>query len=66
MCPPYLLALVISARAGDIASVRLLLAHGASVNLHYGVRHTALYWAKRKGRAQIIELLQKAGATEDV
>jgi ankyrin repeat protein len=53
-----------AAMIGNLEVVRLLLAHGAQVNACIGRGHTALYWARKKNHADIVALLQRAGATE--
>jgi ankyrin repeat protein len=48
---------------GRTEQARLLLAHGANVNTRVQ-GHTALYWARKKNHADIVALLQQAGAQE--
>ena len=49
--------------AGDVASVRALLAHGANVNAHETSRdQTALMWAVSNGHTEVVRALLEAGA----
>ena len=54
--------LAIAAINGDVEIARLLVAHKANVNLHPPRGHTALYWAQKHKRSEIIALLEQAGA----
>jgi uncharacterized protein len=53
-----------AAGAGDVKTVRLLLAHGANVNARPPRTHTALYYARKKKNTAVIAVLEKAGATD--
>ncbi|HLJ54000.1 MAG TPA: ankyrin repeat domain-containing protein [Chthonomonadaceae bacterium] len=55
----------LAASAGDVNCVRLLLARGAKVNAVSPRGHSALYWARKKNRADIVSLLLSAGATAE-
>lgn len=50
------------AASGDLAGVRLLLAYGVPVNAEVGGDGTALHWAARMGRREVVEELLEAGA----
>ena len=61
-------ALWMAAQQGHTEVVKLLLEKGADVNVEAtaanGVKWTALKVAKKMGRADIVQLLEKAGAKE--
>jgi len=46
---------------GDVDSARLLLAHHAKVNFHAERGHTALWYAQKHHRTEVIQILLKAG-----
>jgi ankyrin repeat protein len=54
--------LIIAVKNGDIAMVRLLIAHGADVNLTDAMGNTAMIYAKVGADAKLIEILKNAGA----
>lgn len=55
-----------SAANGDLAAVRVLLACGVPVNEEVGGDGTALHWAARMGRREVVEVLLEAGADVSV
>ena len=56
-------ALMTAARTGKVDAVRVLLAHGASVNAkERWKQQTALMWAAHEGNAEAVKLLLEAGA----
>lgn len=58
----FAVTLCSSAAGGDLEAVRALLARGAQVNEVVGTEGTALHWAARMGRREVVELLLEAGA----
>lgn len=54
--------LIIAVKNSDVAMVRLLLAHGADVNLTDAQGNTAMIYAKVRADAKMIEILKNAGA----
>lgn len=50
---------------GNLKSVKLLLDHGADINIRNQEGDTPLSWAKKLERDEIVALLLKYGATED-
>lgn len=57
--------LLIVVQAGNTSLMRLLLAHGADVNAKPPRGHTPLYYARRHKNADIIRMLEQAGAKEE-
>jgi uncharacterized protein len=55
-------ALLDAARAGDVATVRSLLASGVDVNAGAGDGMTSLHWAAERSHADLAELLISSGA----
>lgn len=56
----------VCASRGDVGVVRLLIAHGAKLNLRDGVGRTALIKASEKGHMQVVHALVAAGAKVNV
>ena len=56
-------ALIVAARFGHIDIVETLLARGANVNAEDDYGQTALYFAKKNSKTEIIEMLEAAGGT---
>ncbi len=54
--------LIIVVQTGNTNLTRLLLAHGAGVNARPPRGHTPLYYARRHNNADILKLLEQAGA----
>lgn len=54
------------AASGDLEAVRALLAQGAQVNQVVGQDGTALHWAARMGRKDVVQELLDAGADVSV
>jgi len=54
-----------AARAGDLDTVRSLLARGEDANAAHGDGMSALHWAAERGDARMAEALVHAGATVD-
>lgn len=50
---------------GNLKSVKLLLDHGADINIRNPEGDTPLSWAKKLEKDEIVALLRKYGATED-
>ena len=57
-------ALTRAVHYGNVSTVRLLLAHGADVNVKTGFGYSALSLAKDRKSAELVERLRKAGAKE--
>jgi ankyrin repeat protein len=55
--------LLAAATTGRTPAVELLLASGADVNVRDALGNSALQWARRRGDTAIVQLLQKAGAS---
>ena len=56
--------LIAAAQAGNVETIRLLLAHKAEVDGEGKLRHTPLYYAQRHKRPDVIALLQQANGHE--
>jgi hypothetical protein len=56
--------LFLAALRGDAAITRVLLRHGADVNMRCRNGKTPLTWARRGGNGAVIDLLKRAGAME--
>ncbi len=54
--------LIIAVKNGDAAMVKLLISHGADVNLTDNQGNTAMIYAKVRADAKMIEILKNAGA----
>lgn len=58
-------ALTHAARKGYVDIARLLIEHGADVNVRLSDGNTPLSWAQAKKNQKMIDLLKSAGATEN-
>ena len=56
--------LIGAAQAGNVDTIKLLLAHGARIDGEGRAHHTPLYYALRRKRPEVIALLRQAGGTE--
>ncbi len=56
-------ALIVASRFGHRKIVQSLLDRGAEVNAEDDYGYTALYWAKKNHKGEVIEMLEAAGGT---
>ncbi|KAK9459950.1 uncharacterized protein V1516DRAFT_472509 [Lipomyces oligophaga] len=61
-----LIAVAMSSETNSVSTVKVLLTHGAEINYCDSMFGTALYWAARRGKQDMYEMLVRSGANPHI